>query len=186
MVGSNHDGLSVPGCFLESWKQVASSSRATFWNLALCHVTARVSPCVQVLLAATCTQRGTRGWQFVADIGCEGEGERKESCRLQSTLPPPLRRVTLNKNSGDLCSNHQCCLVARPPTLTQGPLVETSPPLWILALLAHKQHPKHYLAISVLNGPTPYLSRYVMARPTMPLFVWSLPAPQYTMIAPSR
>ena len=24
----------------------------------------------QVLLAATCTRRGTRGWQFVADIGC--------------------------------------------------------------------------------------------------------------------
>ena len=121
-------------------------------------MTARVSPCVRALLAATCTRRGTRGWRFVADIGCEGEGERKESCRLQSTSPPPLK-VTPNKNSGGLCSNLLCCLVARPSTSTQGPLVETSPPtiLWILALLAHKQHPKRYLAISVLNGPTPYL-----------------------------
>ena len=37
------------------------------------------------------------------------------------------------------------------------------------ALLAQKQHPKRYLAISVLNGPTPYLLHCVMARQTTPL-----------------
>ena len=50
----------------------------------------------------------------------------------------------------------------------------------------YKQHPKRFLAISVLDGPAPYLLPYVMPRQTTPLFVWSLPAPQYTMTAPSR
>ena len=49
-------------------------------------------------------------------LGREGEGKRKESCRLQPTLPPPL---TPNKNSGYPCSNPLCCLVARPSTSTQ-------------------------------------------------------------------
>ena len=137
----------------------------------MCYVTARVSPCVRKLLAATCTRPGTRGWQVVADIGCEGEVERKESCRLQSTLPPPL---TPNKNSGYPCSNPLYCLVAQSSTSTQGPLVETSSSLWILALLARKQHPKRYLVISVLNGLTPYLFRYVL---WLPKQRHSLPAP---------
>ena len=79
-------------------------------------MTARVSHCVRVLLAATCTRRGTRGWQFFADIGCEGEG----------ALLPPL---TSNKNSGDTRLKSLCYLVAQPST-TRGLLVETSPSLW--------------------------------------------------------
>ena len=76
-------------------------------------MTAKVSTCVRALLAATCTLHGTRGWQFVADIGCEGEGERKESCRLQPTLPPP---EFLFDVKSDPCSKSLCCLVAQPST----------------------------------------------------------------------
>ena len=70
MLGSKHDGLSVLECLLASRKQVERSSRATFWNWALRYVTASVSTCLRALLAAPCARHGTRGWQFVADIGC--------------------------------------------------------------------------------------------------------------------
>ena len=119
-------------------------------------------------------EAGSSSRMLVAKVKARGKSRHG----LQPTLPPPL---TPKRNSGDLCSNPLCCLVAQPSTSrkTQGPLVETSRSLWILtgtrmfALLAQKQHTRRYFSLK-----WPYILAslyYCMARQTTPLFVWSLP-----------
>ena len=100
-------------------------------------------------------------WILVAKVKARG----KSRVDFSQTLPPPS---TPNKNPGDPYSRSLCCLVTQPSTSAQDARTTCGGVLFTLdshsgtrafALLAQRQHPKRYLAISVLNGPTPYSLR---------------------------